>query len=86
VAGTRAPVTVLSSTEVLARARSEGDLAYFYFSAPEVIGDSIRLTLMLKLAPADPNRRSLGLGGIQVTFKHTDGRLEVVGDPVMFAM
>jgi hypothetical protein len=80
------PLHVASEDELrgLAVARQR-DLAYFAFDVAEPAEDLVLLTLSLRLAPADPSARSLGLGGIQATFRHTGQGWRATGDTAALA-
>lgn len=79
------PLRQLSRDELLEEARSEGDLPYLRFSAPEPVGENVRLTLTADIASADPERHILGLSSVQATFREADGDWQVEGEAVSLA-
>jgi ribosomal protein L21E len=79
------PLRRLSREELLEEARREGDVPYLRFSAPERVGDAVRLTLEASIVPADPEKQVLGLSGLQAAFRETDGEWRVEGEPVTAA-
>jgi hypothetical protein len=79
------PLRRLSRDDLVAEARREGDLPYFRFSAPERSGDTVRLTIEADIAPADPDRKVLGLTSVQAAFRETNGDWKVEGEPVSLA-
>ena len=86
IAGLDRPLRIVEPDELRRLASDRGDLPHFRFERPEVDGDSARLVLELRMAPADPVRRPLGLSGIQVTFVRKHNRWQAEGEPAYFAM
>ena len=86
VEGAPRPVRVLSPEELAEEARGQGDVAYLRFGSAEREGDEVRLTLEARIASGDPQRRALGLSGLQVRFRREGDRWEVAADPASFAM
>jgi hypothetical protein len=79
------PVRRLSRDELLEEARREGDVPHLRFSAPEPVGENVRLMLSADIASADPERHVLGLSSVLATFRAADGDWEVEGEAVSLA-
>jgi hypothetical protein len=79
------PISVLPLEALKEEARTRGDVAYLRFQPAEIQGDTVRLTLQAGIVPEDPNRRALGLSGLQVQFQEGADRWEVTSEPVFFA-
>ena len=79
------PLRTLTVEEVTTLARRQGDIPYLHFLAPEATEDEVRLTLVARIVAQDPNKRALGLSGVQVTFVHRETGWTVAADPVYSA-
>lgn len=80
------PVCILSQEALLQEASTQGDINYLRFQTPIVEDNAVRLTLEAKIAPRDPEQRTLGLGGIQVKFQEVEGQWEAADEPIFFAI
>jgi hypothetical protein len=80
-----APVRVFTREQLDAEAEREGDVPYLRFSAPERVGDAIRLRIDATIATAAPDRQVLGLSGVQAAFREVEGRWQVEGDAISSA-
>jgi hypothetical protein len=76
------PVRVIARDELLEKAKREGDLPYLRFSAPERVGEAVRLGLEATIATAVPERQVLGLSNVQATFREVNGSWQVEGEAV----
>lgn len=79
------PLEILPADELHAKAHREGDLTYIRFQPAEVGDDLIRLTLELRIAARDPERQPLGLSGVRVSLRRTDGDWQLAEEPALFA-
>ena len=79
------PLRVLAPEAIAAAASRQGDVAYLRFRPATQEGDTVRLTLEAALATAAPERRSLGLSGVQVAFRRDDRDWRIADPPAAFA-
>jgi hypothetical protein len=85
VVGTPKPIYLLPQEAILERARAEGDLPYLQFQPATRVEDGVLLTLQILIATRVPGSPSLGLSGVQVTFRQNDGRWEADEETAEFA-
>lgn len=80
-------VKVLPNAEIREAATEAGDRAYVLFQPPEASPGQIRITMEVRIAPAEPDIQPLGLGGISATFVESSaGEWTVPEPPAVFAM
>lgn len=79
------PIRILPLEVLLDEAHARGDLVYLHFQPAEIEGRTIRLTLQARIAPRDPQQRTLGLSGTQARFREVAGQWEALDEPILFA-
>ena len=79
--GLSKPIRIVSTKTLQREAQDKTEIAYLKFSAPEVKGDAVALTLEGKIVSADPSRVPLGLSSIHFTFKKVGDKWESVAQP-----
>jgi hypothetical protein len=80
------PIRILSQEAILHEAaHTQRDLVYLRFQSSVRKNNTIQLTLEARITSPDPNKRTLGLGGVQVKFQKRQGQWEIIEDPIFFA-
>ena len=79
--GLSKPIRIVSTKALQREAKDKGEIAYLRFSAPEIKGDTVALTLEGKIVSTDPNRVPLGLSSVHFTFKKVNDKWESVAQP-----
>ena len=85
VEGANRTIYILSEEDILQRAKQRGDFSYLRFRPPQAIRNDVLLTLQIRIAQEDPLKPTLGLSGIQVTFRQIGTRWQAAEDTAEFA-
>jgi hypothetical protein len=80
------PIEMRSPDSLQNEACAHGDVTYLAFEPVERVDDRVRLTLAGHIATCAPERRPLGLSGLQVEFRRVGDHWEVVNPPAAFAV
>lgn len=67
------PLRFVTANELAEQVRQSGDLPYLRFLVPTGDENSVTITLEIKIASADMNKGSLGLGAVSAQFAKTNG-------------
>jgi hypothetical protein len=79
------PIRILTLAALSQECQKYGDITYLQFQPPEVMDETVRLTLEARIATRDPNQPKLGLSNIHVKFAKVGDEWQVVDEPVYSA-
>lgn len=79
------PLQTISAEALLRESQTHGNVAYLQFQRPEVMDNTVGLTLEAKIATRDPDQKELGLSSIYVKFLKLADEWKVIDEPVYFA-
>lgn len=80
-------IEVMQDSSIRDAAAKSGDRAYVRFQPAEQTGGRIRIVMEVRIAPAEPDIKPLGLGGISATFVETnEGEWTVSEPPTIFGI
>ncbi len=85
VEGSAKPIYIMSEEAIVQRSSDHGDFTYLRFQPPQSVQDSVMLTLQIRIAQGDPHKPTLGLSGIQVTFRQVGTRWQAAEETAEFA-
>lgn len=85
VAGAIKPIYILSEDDIRRRTKYQGDFSYLQFQPPQAVRDDVLLTLQIRIAQKDPLKPTLGLSGIQVTFRQIGTSWQAAEETAEFA-
>ena len=85
VEGATRSVYIMSEEAITQRSRDHGDFTYLRFQPPQSVQEGVLLTLQIRIAQDDPLKPTLGLSGIQVTFRQVGTRWQAAEETAEFA-
>jgi hypothetical protein len=85
VEGASKPIHILAKEAIQTRAQREGELLYLQFQPPRRVEGGVQLTLQILIAQREPGSPTLGLSGVQVTFRRSGRKWQAADETAAFA-
>lgn len=83
--GATRPIYIMSEEAIMQRSRDHGDFTYLRFQPPQSVQDGVLLTLQIRIAQGEPSLPTLGLSGVQVTFRQSGTQWQAEEETAEFA-